>query len=525
MPNPTLDQIQDDFADNAFGTGWGRVAKSAGTADPAELNQRLEFYVAITGQTHEAQKYRLETFDTRGVAVRLGFASFPATRAGLQGDATAQQWLRDPATEATVIGEIGRASSTNYARVFFFGAGFAFVSQVNVSAQLTDDGVFEWFELGSSADGSAVVMRLHRGGQTYTATVPVPAEFTASVWHPDALEWAAGAKGVNLADGTVIAYQPLNAGTDNGALVGAVPPPPTPTVTGVTATPNPTSVPEDGNGQVTVTVAGTNNPPQTVDAESSDPSVVTSTDAGVLTGHKAGTATIRYTSTLHPGSTNPAHYVDVPVTVVAVAPPPKPAIGVSPAQLAFAATAGGASPASKSFSIMNTGPGGTTLSPTPDVTVLPGAPWLAATFGGGVVTVTATTGALAASTSPYSGTVRVTDPAASNSPVDVPVLFLVTAPTQAPPTPTPDFPNAGTLVGYARRPGQVVKVRSVVPGVVSVPATVTASSVETAPGSGLYAYQIPVAAVGSAAANAVLAEADFHDPTAYSVEVKAAPTA
>ena len=47
----------------------------------------------------------------------------------------------------------------------------------------------------------------------------------------------------------------------------------------------------------------------------------------------------------------------VPVTLTVSAQPPPPALAVSPASLAFAATAGGSAPAGKTIDVTNTGGG------------------------------------------------------------------------------------------------------------------------------------------------------------------------
>ena len=297
---------------------------------------------------------------------------------------------------------------------------------------------------------------------------------------------------------------------------------PSPTVTGLTATPNPATVPVGGSGQITVTVQGTNSPPQTVTAAlapSAATGVATSNAAGVVTAAQGATAgqttVIRYTSTL-----DTSKYVDVGITLAAVAPPPTAAIGVAPIALAFAATQGGTAPAAKTVSVSNTGPNGTTLNAT--VAKVGTIPWLAFTFAGGTITASVTPGTLAPGT--YEGVLRVSDAAASNSPVDVPVIFTVTTPTASPVAPSPDFPLSGVLQGYARTPSAVVTLTPTVSGVCTVQSPVVASATATAPGSGLYAYSSTVTAIGSAAIVAVVAKADGHDPTAYAVSVKAAPT-
>lgn len=100
-------------------------------------------------------------------------------------------------------------------------------------------------------------------------------------------------------------------------------------------------------------------------------------------------------------------------------PPEPPTIGVSPTNLSFTATQGGANPATQTLSISNTGDG--TLS----WTASDNASWLTLSppsgTGDGGVTLTVTTGALAAGS--YSATVTLTATGADS--VTVPVTFTV----------------------------------------------------------------------------------------------------
>ena len=117
-------------------------------------------------------------------------------------------------------------------------------------------------------------------------------------------------------------------------------------------------------------------------------------------------------------------------------PPPvvAPAIGASPTSLSFAATQGGAHPATQTVSISNTGGG--TLS----WTASDNAAWLtlspASGTGNGAVTLTVSTGSLPAGT--YNATVAMN--AAGAAAVTVPVTFTVVATAPAPPPPTPPPP-------------------------------------------------------------------------------------
>ena len=116
------------------------------------------------------------------------------------------------------------------------------------------------------------------------------------------------------------------------------------------------------------------------------------------------------------------------VTVQEGSPPPvePPAIGVSPTDLSFTATQGGANPATQTLSISNTGDG--TLS----WTAVDNASWLtlspASGTGNGAVTLMVTTGTLTAGK--YSAAVTLN--ATGADPVTVPVTFTV-ATASAPP--------------------------------------------------------------------------------------------
>ncbi|HXX76194.1 MAG TPA: hypothetical protein VEI50_13780 [Nitrospiraceae bacterium] len=125
-----------------------------------------------------------------------------------------------------------------------------------------------------------------------------------------------------------------------------------------------------------------------------------------------------------------ASSVTVPVTLTVATAPVPPAIGVSPTNLTFTATQGGANPTAQTLSISNTGGG--TLS----WTASDNAAWLtlsrASGTGNGVVTANVVTGTTAVGT--YNGTITLS--ATGGSSVTVPVTFIVTT-TPTPPSVTP----------------------------------------------------------------------------------------
>jgi hypothetical protein len=107
----------------------------------------------------------------------------------------------------------------------------------------------------------------------------------------------------------------------------------------------------------------------------------------------------------------------LPITVLA--PVTKPTMAANPTSLAFAYTIGGAAPASKTTAITSSG---TAVS----YTVSSSAAWLSASPNGttpGTVTVSVNPSGLAAGT--YNGNVTITSSGASNSPLNVPVTFVV----------------------------------------------------------------------------------------------------
>ena len=122
-----------------------------------------------------------------------------------------------------------------------------------------------------------------------------------------------------------------------------------------------------------------------------------------------------------------ASSVSVPVTLTVATAPVPPAIGMSPTSLSFTATPG-ASPATKTLSISNTGGGTLTWSASDSV------PWLTLNrvsgTGNSVVTVTAMGNSTAGT---YSGSITLSAIGAPS--VTVPVTLTVTAAVPPPPPP------------------------------------------------------------------------------------------
>lgn len=114
--------------------------------------------------------------------------------------------------------------------------------------------------------------------------------------------------------------------------------------------------------------------------------------------------------------------VTVPITFTITAPAAQPTIGLSPASLAFNATAGGNNPSTQSLAITNTGTGTLTW------TVTDNANWLTATQSGNSVVASVNITGLAVGS--YSGVITVAASGATNTPRTVPVALTIAAATQ-----------------------------------------------------------------------------------------------
>jgi hypothetical protein len=162
-------------------------------------------------------------------------------------------------------------------------------------------------------------------------------------------------------------------------------------------------------------------------------------------------------------------------------PPPvvPPVIGVSPTTLSFAATQGGANPATQTVSISNTGGG--TLS----WTASDNAPWLtlspASGTGNGPVTLTVTTGTL--TTGSHSATVTMNATGASS--VTVPVTFTVsTAPVPPAIGASPTTVSFAATQGSANPATQTVSISNTGGGTLSWTASDNAPWLRLSPTSG-----------------------------------------
>ncbi len=124
-----------------------------------------------------------------------------------------------------------------------------------------------------------------------------------------------------------------------------------------------------------------------------------------------------------PGADNSPQEIVVTITVGSA-----PSIAVSATSAAFSAGAGGANPAPATIQVTS-GTGATLSGLTASVQYTSGSGWLSATLNSttapAVLTLQATTGALAAGT--YTATVQLAAPSASNSPRTIDVTFTVSS--------------------------------------------------------------------------------------------------
>lgn len=139
---------------------------------------------------------------------------------------------------------------------------------------------------------------------------------------------------------------------------------------------------------------------------------VTATLGTLTTGTYNGMITLTATGT------SP---VSVPVIFTVTAAPVPPAIGASPTSLSFAATQGGANPATQTLTISNTGNGTLNWNASDNAAWLTLSP--ASGTGNGSVTLSVTTGTLAAGS--YSGLITLSATGATT--VTVPMTLTVTA--------------------------------------------------------------------------------------------------
>ena len=142
--------------------------------------------------------------------------------------------------------------------------------------------------------------------------------------------------------------------------------------------------------------------------------------AGLTAG--THTATVRVES---PGVDGSPRLIPVTLTL---APAPPPALSVTPANLSFSATVGGANPAAQTLSVANTGSGTLSFSASDN------AAWLAVTpaSGNAPASLSAAVNIAGLAAGTYTGSVTVTAPGANGSPATIPVTLSVSNPP--PPT-------------------------------------------------------------------------------------------
>ena len=203
-----------------------------------------------------------------------------------------------------------------------------------------------------------------------------------------------------------------------------------------------------------------------------------------VTGLSAGTYTADVTVAAA-GATGSPKTVTVTFTVD---PPTPPVLAVSPATLSFSATAGGASPAAKTFAVSNTGSG------SMDWTASESASWMSVSPGSGTnagtVTVTPSVTGLAAGT--YTADVTVTAAGATGSPKTVAVTFTVDPPAPPVLAVTPATLAFSGTVGGASPAAKTFAVSNTGGGSMDWTASESAAWMSVSPGSGTNAGTVTV---------------------------------
>ena len=134
---------------------------------------------------------------------------------------------------------------------------------------------------------------------------------------------------------------------------------------------------------------------------------------GLAPGPYAGTISVTA-----PGALNSPQTVAVSLTVMA--PPMPPSISLSTTQASFTYTVGGALPSPQTVSISNSGGGTLAWSATP------GSAWISVSSGTNLLSISVQPSNL--SPGPYTGTIAVTGPGASNNPQTITVKLTVNPP-------------------------------------------------------------------------------------------------
>ena len=161
-------------------------------------------------------------------------------------------------------------------------------------------------------------------------------------------------------------------------------------------------------------------------------------------------------------------------------PPPPPALSVSPTSLTFSGTAGGASPASKTVTVSNTGGGTLNFTASDDE------PWLTVSPASGAapkdLTAAVNTSGLAAGT--YTATITIDGGGVSGSPRTVPVTLTLSPPSPPVLAITPSSLTFGATVGGAAPPTQAVSISNTGGGTLSFTASDDQPWLSVSPGSG-----------------------------------------
>ena len=182
------------------------------------------------------------------------------------------------------------------------------------------------------------------------------------------------------------------------------------TATAGGANPSNQTVTVSNTGGGTLSYTASDNQPWLSVSSSGSTMTVSVTSAGLAANSYSGTITVSSSNALNSPQT-------VPVVLTVTASPVPPAISVSPTSLLFSGTQGSPNPAAQIITVSNSGGGLLNWS------VSDNQPWLHTTTSGDTVNVTVSIGSAGVGTN--TGTITVTDPAATNSPQTIPVTLTV----------------------------------------------------------------------------------------------------
>jgi hypothetical protein len=228
-----------------------------------------------------------------------------------------------------------------------------------------------------------------------------------------------------------------------------------------------------------------------------------------ITGLPPGTYTTDVTVTA-PGVGGSPATIPVTLTVDPIVPP---ALSVTPSSLAFNATQGGAAPAAKTLSVMNTGGGTLSWTASDD------ASWLTVTPSSGTdaATLTATPSISGLNAGTYTATITVSAAGAGGSPATIPVTLTVDPPAPPALAVSPATLAFSATQGQANPAAKTISVTNggsgtldvsvsddaawlaVTPATATAPATLTATPNITGLAAGTYTATVTITATTAGA--------------------------